>query len=187
MNGRLTVLRYATATVVSDLYRYTWVDVTYDIRSKFSESSAEMVLNFRAPFSSFAYAGRLAIYLPMKSYYGSRDNSSESYDFESLSFPMLDDMRGLDEMRGLDIKIFLFPGEGLTAIWTNSSAQKLQMSSHLKLFSYAPEPPFPFSRIAAINSKESPAMIYHQLTESVLVEEIWENTNRIWLKDNITI
>lgn len=187
MNGSLTVLRNSDSALISDLYIYPWVDITNDIRSHFSEISAEMVLNFRAPFSSSAYEDRLMIYLATKSYYVSRETiyiSSESYVLESLSFPMLDDLRGLD------IKIIMFPGDSPTVIWTNSSAQKLQMSSHFSLLSHAPEPPFPFSRIAAINSnlsKEFPVMIYHQLTESVLVEEIWENTNRIWLKNNITI
>lgn len=185
MNGNLTVLRDSNPTLISDLYRDPWVDITNDIRSLLSEFSAEMLLNSGAPFSSLAYEDGLAIYLATKSYYDSREtinNSSENYHLESLSFPMLDDLRCLD------IKIILLPGEGLTAIWTDSSAQKLQMSS--RLLSHAPEPPFPFSRIAAINSnlsKEFPVMIYHQLTESVLVEEIWENTNRIWLKNHITI
>lgn len=93
----------------------------------------------------------------------------------------------LDNLRGLDIEILFLPEDYFTAIWTNSSAQKLHI---LGYFGLSPEPPFPFSRIAAINSnisKEFPVMIYHQLTESVLVEQIWENTNRIWLKNNITI
>lgn len=183
MNGSLTVLRNSNSTLISDLYRDPWVDITNDIRSHISETG-EMVLI--APFSSLAYGDQLVIYLATKSYDGLFDAtySSSDYHLMILSFQMLGDLTGLD------INIISFPGESLIAIWTNSSAQKLQMLSHFSHLSHAPEPPFPFSRIATINSnlsKEFPVMIYHQLTESVLVEEIWENTNRIWLKNNITI
>lgn len=188
-NGSLTILRNSNASLNWYLDGSLWVDVTNDIRSQLSDNSQpsdyslkKLSLIFGAPFSSFANENHLAIYLATES-----DNALHMSvcDCSEKCIPQILSIQVLGDLRDSDIKIVSFDNFGLTAIW--SSAQKLQMSNSLRS---TPEPPFLFSRIAAISSntsKEYPVMIYHQLTESVLVEEIWENTNRIWLKNNITI
>lgn len=180
INGSITILRNTNSGLQDP-----WVDVTNDIRGHIS---TEMVsYKFRAPFSSLAYKNQLAIYLATES-----DNALSMLICDGLEICATTGFHFrrplLGNLRDLDIKIARINIVDPTGIWTNSSAQKLEASDTCR---GPPESPFHFSRIAAISSNASmdyfPVMIYHQLTESVLVEEIWHFGNGIWLKNNITI
>lgn len=148
-------------------------------------------LNFRALFSSLGTTwfgsgdqNQLAIYMATESGNAlsmSLCDGSKTCQSEGLSYPMLGDLRDLD------FKIARFDEMGPTAIWINNSLQNLQMSNNLGV---SPDPTFPFSRIATISSntsEEISVLVYHQITEFVLVEDIWQRANRVWVKNNITI
>lgn len=49
----------------------------------------------------------------------------------------------------------------------------------------APASPFPFARFAAIN--DTSFFLYHQISPSLLAEDIWDFEARIWVSKNITI
>lgn len=98
--------------------------------------------------------------------------------------------------RELDLKLARFHSEGeISGVWINSSHQLLTMGFST-LFGFGldvvekPEPPFPFSRIAAISSntsKEYSVALYRQINEDVLAEALWQPANGIWVSRNITI
>ncbi|KAL8899409.1 MAG: hypothetical protein Q9207_006215 [Kuettlingeria erythrocarpa] len=54
-----------------------------------------------------------------------------------------------------------------------------------------PKTPFPFLRIAATYSNSTGlngiAYLYHQLSDTILAEEVWDSTSGFWITNNITI
>lgn len=94
------------------------------------------------------------------------------------------------DLTDLDLKVSSFDDigtSGPTGIWINSSDQNLWMTDG---FRESPDPPFPFSRVAAITtniSLEHSVIVYHQISDGVLVEDIWQFANRIWIKSSIPI
>ena len=184
----------------------SWFDVTDNVRYQLSHQSSYNVpyeagchcgtpQNFHAPFASLGapfyesfglVKNQLAILL-----------ATESND--ALSISSCDGLKscgviGEKSLRGdltdLDLKVASFDDigtSGPTGIWINSSDQSLWMTDS---FRESPDPPFPFSRVAAITSNislEYSVIVYHQISDGVLVENIWQFANRIWIKSSIPI
>lgn len=107
------------------------------------------------------------------------------------------------ELRKLDLKIVSKKGVGTgrssehtAAIWTNSSIQTLSNSARPKcFFGSRLDPPFPFGRLAAISLLNTPSdqgeyggvAVFNQITDDILVENLWQPGNLIWVKTKIEI
>lgn len=102
------------------------------------------------------------------------------------------------ELRKLDLKIVSKGGGGSsehTAIWTNTSIQTLSNSASPKcFFGSRLDPPFPFSRLAAISLINTPkeengggVAVYNQISDDILLENLWQPGNNIWVKTKIEI
>ena len=187
--------------------RSYWIDITNNMLDQVGHHSylgvTKRSFNFAAPISFSSLGGIyqndvLVVYLAVES----KDKSVNAlcrFHCDGLhgceNFPNCDEsypQHNLPvELRKLDLKIVSKGGSEHTAIWTNSSIQTLSDSASPKcFFGSRLDPPFPFSRLAAISlktSKEYGVAVYNQVTDDILVENLWQPGNLIWVKTKIEI
>lgn len=206
-NGNLTVLRTSNPEGAYDLTRGYWIDITNRMLDQFGHNSylgvTKRSFNFAAPISFSSLGGIyqndvLVVYLAVESKEKSvnalcRFSCDGLHGCEKLpdcdeSYPHYDLPV---ELRKLDLKIVSKSGSKHTAIWTNSSIQTLSNSASKEcFFGSRLDPPFPFSRLAAISlntSKENGVAVYNQISDDILVENLWQPANFIWVKTKIEI
>lgn len=206
-NGNLTVLRTSNPEGAYDLTRGYWIDITNNMLDQLGHNSylgvTKRSFNFAAPISFSSLGGIyqndvLVVYLAVES----KDKSGNPlcrlycdglHGYENIpdcneSYPQHDLPV---ELRKLDLKIVSKSGSEHTAIWTNISIQTLSNSATPEcFFGSRLDPPFPFSRLAAISlnpSKEYGVAVYNQIADDILVENLWQPANLIWVKTRIEI
>lgn len=196
-NGNLTVLH-----IPNVMSQDSWVDITNNILDQLGNTSltpTERLLNFGAPASLSSLNDKYHDNIPVLFVaVESMDKSVNALcldpyrEFHNWDLSKCDSVYPthdmLAEIRKLDVKLVTIDQTGPTAIWTNSSLQTL--SFYPDVFLNSPDPPFPFSKLAAISlnwSKEYAVAVYHQLTDDFLVEDLWQPADFIWVKSNITI
>lgn len=183
-DGNPTVLR--TLAIGSP-----WIDHTSSMRDRLSnnvnpDTQRIQPINFGASFSTLTPSDdELQIFLATESNDAlirlwCSNNTSPCTSFAQFYLHLLGDLKELY------FKLACFIDGYPSIFWINSSS--LHIHEYMTLSS--PGPPFPFNRMAAISSstsKEYSVVLYHQITNDVLIENKWSNVARVWLKSNITI
>lgn len=72
-------------------------------------------------------------------------------------------------------------------LWFQGSA--LRMEKSIMLNSYPiPKSSFPFHRLASTPAENATfSYLYHQLSDSVFAEDLWDDTSQLWISKNFTI
>ncbi|KAL9601999.1 MAG: hypothetical protein Q9219_002107 [cf. Caloplaca sp. 3 TL-2023] len=88
-----------------------------------------------------------------------------------------------------EIGIFGREGEVVhERMWINQSILRIYEDTMRTDTPKSPETPFPFNRLTTLylnSTKET--YIYHQISDTVIAEELWDEVNKSWFTKNITI